>query len=77
MRCSILIKTEMVEKTKPQDLAEVDQGEKTTRFCLSCYSLETLSLLVFKETSIRQKFKLALLQQNVLAAQGSEKIPGI
>lgn len=64
----------MVEKTKPQDLAEVDQGEKIAYFCLSHYSLGTLYLLGFKETSIKAKIQYSALL--ALAAKGSENILG-
>lgn len=80
MRCSILIKTEMVENTKSEYLAEVDQGEKKACFCLSYFLLETLNLLGFKETTIRQKFntqqhfsKMPLLQKALKKSQAFEE----
>lgn len=56
------------------------KGVKIAWFCLSCYLLETLYLLGFKETSIRQKFntqhhlsKMPLLQKALKKYQAFEE----
>lgn len=80
MRCSILIKTEMVEKPKPFRSSRSWPRGKNSLLFLSCYLLDTFYLLGFEETSIRQKFntqhhfsKLPLLQKALKKSQAFEE----